>query len=73
MGQTETTERALAQAKLLRGEKPCNWDEDCDGIYETDCDKSFTFDYPLEEDPPNFCRNCGRPVVLRHFYEDDGE
>lgn len=50
----------------------CNWKQDEDGVWETECGESFE----LNEGSPHdngfrFCMYCGMPLVEK-FFEWDG-
>lgn len=51
---------AEAASERQRAERACAWREDEDGVWETECGKSWCFDSGSPaENSANFCHNCG--------------
>jgi len=54
----------------------CNWVQDWDGNWETQCTRTFCFDGgDPEEHGYNFCPTCGKIIILEpyHYLEDDDD
>ncbi len=53
---------------------PCNWAEDEDGNWFTDCGDGFTFiDGTPDENHMKFCCYCGKPLTVSRYKEPDVE
>ncbi|MDQ2069277.1 hypothetical protein [Natronospira bacteriovora] len=54
--------------------KPCNWREDWEAIWTTDCGLTWGFpDGGPEESRVRYCPQCGSTVHINHYQEDEGE
>lgn len=54
----------------------CNWTEDWEGNWNTECGEMFVFiDGGPEENRIRFCCYCGKPIVVQKYVEpvDDEE
>ena len=50
--------------------KKCNWSEDEDGVWETECNEAFCFENGSpHENKANFCPFCGGILIERKYSE----
>ncbi len=50
----------------------CEWAEDSDGIWHTDCGNAFTYDSGTpEENSTKFCQYCGATCAFTHYRDED--
>lgn len=50
--------------------EPCEWTEDRDGNWDTNCGVSWTM---IADLPPKFCGECGRQIQAKGYFEDQDE
>lgn len=63
---------SMMEAVMTGKNCQCEWKEDEDGIWHTECDNSFHFTEggPTENDFL-FCPYCGKRLETIHFTEED--
>ena len=62
------------KAELDAKNKPCHWESDCDGTWNSQCGLAFIFndDGPCENEF-KFCPKCGGPIVAQPYKEQDSD
>lgn len=59
-------------AMKTKGRDTCEWEEDMDSVWETECGKMFQFIAATPaENEFEFCPFCGK-VILENEYNSDG-
>lgn len=54
--------------RRYKPEPSCRWKEDEDGNWDTDCKKTYAFEYRPGND---FCHNCGGRVTFEPWKESE--
>lgn len=66
----------ISMRKTQTTPERCGWNEDADGVWESDCGASFVFTEggSLDEHEFRFCHSCGKRIEeVRYGVERDEE
>lgn len=54
-------------AMKTKGRETCEWEENEDGVWETECDNTFQSAFTPAENEFEFCQFCGRVILEIEF------